>query len=48
MGYVLNIENCFWWHDYCFGLLIRDDALFHFMVSIQRRVAAFKVLVEIF
>ena len=31
----LNIEYYFWWHDYCFGLLIHDDAPFHFMVSIS-------------
>ena len=34
-GNVLNIEYYFWWHDYCFGLLIHDDPLFHFMVSIS-------------
>ena len=31
----LNIEYYFWWRDYCFGLLIHQDALFHFMVSIS-------------
>ena len=34
-GHVLNIEYYFWWRDYCFGLLIHDYALFHFMVSIS-------------
>ena len=28
------ISNYLWWRDYSFGLLIHDDALFHFMVSI--------------
>ena len=35
MGNALNIENYFWWRDDCFGLLIHQDALFHFMVSIS-------------
>ena len=34
-GNAPNIEYYFWWRDYCFGLLIHDDALFHFMVSIS-------------
>ena len=34
-GNALNIEYYFWWRDDCFGLLIRHDAPFHFMVSIS-------------
>ena len=30
----LNIEYYFWWRD-CFGLLIHQDAPFHFMVSVS-------------
>ena len=35
MGNALNIEYYFWWRDYCFGLLIHDDAPFHYMISIS-------------
>ena len=35
MGNALNIEYYFWWCDDYFGLLIHDDAMFHFMVSIS-------------
>ena len=34
MGNALNIKYYFWWHDYYLGLVIHDDALFNFMVSI--------------
>ena len=34
-GNALNIEYYFWWRDCCFGLLIHDDAVFHFMISIS-------------
>ena len=34
-GNALNIEYHLWWRDYCFGLLIHDDASFHYMISIS-------------
>ena len=34
-GDALNIEYYFWWRAYCFGLLIHEDGLFYFIVSIR-------------
>ena len=34
-GNALNIQYYFWWHDYCFGLIIHHNASFYLMVSIS-------------